>query len=194
MQIKHDIFETQYPILKDFVCHLVYYRVLFRIYTDDEMESDFWVRTINAHLLRAMIDWCMVFGSDSNEVHWKKVMPFETDQQNFRALFTDQLEISMEEWGEYRKAMTTFRDKFAAHRTLGILPAPPCLDVAVNIVFAYDCWIRKSLADTYFDESFLEDSYWELHSEFIDQLQELMRYSEAILCSKDMSTPICTQS
>ncbi len=96
MQINDEIFSVQYPILKNFICHLSYYRVLFRLYKEEEVHSEFWTRTIDAHLLRAVIDWCMVFGTDNNPTHWKKLPAKNKDRhiKAFRRLLEVEADLS----------------------------------------------------------------------------------------------------
>jgi len=74
----------QYQMLVSFIHHLAYSRVLRRFYLEMQQKSEFCLRTIDAHLLRAIIDWCMVFGTESNQIHWKKVVADENAQRDFR--------------------------------------------------------------------------------------------------------------
>ena len=87
MNYEPEVFRNQFPIVKWFVYHLIYYRALSTGYEEHGMQNEFWTLTIDAHLLRATIDWCMVFGSDkSNPTHWKRLYIAESDApyQSFR--------------------------------------------------------------------------------------------------------------
>jgi hypothetical protein len=52
MQYKPEIFREQFPLVKYFVCHLIYYRGLYHEYQKIELKSSFWTFTIDAHLIR----------------------------------------------------------------------------------------------------------------------------------------------
>src|SRR3990172_8591600 len=108
--------QHQYQMLVSFVHHLAYYRVLHRLYVETQQKSEFWTQTIDAHLLNAVIDWCMIFGTDSNQVHWKKVVADETAQCDFRQLLLDAASLTQDQWDAYWLDMTTFINDFAAHR------------------------------------------------------------------------------
>src|SRR5215813_4828821 len=72
MQYNPEIFCEQFPLVKYFVCHLTYYRELLHQYREIELKSHFWPFTIDAHHVRAVINLCMVFGSEGlNPTHWK---------------------------------------------------------------------------------------------------------------------------
>jgi hypothetical protein len=69
-----EIFASQFPVVKRFLYHLAYYRSLHKGCSSSGFVSEFWVHTIDAHLLHATISWCKVFGSDGcNDTHWKKL-------------------------------------------------------------------------------------------------------------------------
>jgi len=75
MKLNEAILNEQLNILKEFLCHYASYRELYNKF--DELcnfgSQEFWVFTINAHYFQAINLLCMVFGTDSNEVHWKKL-------------------------------------------------------------------------------------------------------------------------
>ena len=74
MNFQHKVFANQFPIVKKFVYHLIYYRVLLKGYQEHQLQNEFWTLTIDAHLLSALTHWCMVFGSDKSEpTHWKQL-------------------------------------------------------------------------------------------------------------------------
>lgn len=39
----------------------------------NQLSQEFWVYSINAHYFQAINLWCMVFGTDKNETHWRKL-------------------------------------------------------------------------------------------------------------------------
>ena len=156
-----EVYRNQYPIVRDFVYHLVCYRQLHEAYTGLELESVFWTSTIDAHLLQAVIRWCMVFGSDGNNpTHWKRLCT--NDQESFEEDFRDSLyqstDLTPETWRAYGEQMRAFRGRYAAHRELAIDGPVPKMDTALNVAFYYDGWIRKILLPDIFDDISLEDS------------------------------------
>ena len=151
--------QHQYQILVSFAHHLAYYRVLHGLYVEMQQKSEFWTRTIDAHLLRAVIDWCMVFGTDSNQIHWKKAITDETAQCDFRRRLLSVASLTQDQWEAYWLDMTTFRNDFAAHRIVATsYPITPKMDTALLVATTYDQWIRESL-NAVFDEPSLEKRY-----------------------------------
>jgi hypothetical protein len=153
----------QYQMLVSFVHHLAYSRVLRSLYNELQQKSEFWTRTIDAHLLRAVIDWCMVFGTDSSEIHWKKVIVDKEMQCAFRQRLLKLGKFKSDQWDDYWDDMTTFRNKYAAHRTAEeIYPTTPMMDTAFLVCLTYDHWIRDWLRESQnavFDEPSLEERY-----------------------------------
>ena len=158
MQIDEDLWANrQYEVLVRFIHHLAYYRTLFQAYTDLQIKSQFWKYTIDAHILRAIIDWCMVFGTDSNELHWKKVAADESTQSAFRNYLLTATGLSLEQWIECRSNMMEFRNRYAAHSDIPY-PPTPVMDQALRVVTSYDDWFRNNV-DAVFDEPSLQERY-----------------------------------
>jgi len=151
MKLDEDLWaQHQYQVLVSFVHHLAYYWALKRCYDESRSKSEFWTRTIDAHLLRAIIDWCMVFGTDSSEIHWKKVTADHQARSSFRRHLLSVIGLTREEWQTYWSNMTTFRNNFAAHRIVApVYPSVPNMDVALLAATAYDDWFRGSVAASF---------------------------------------------
>ena len=149
----------QYQVLVSFIHHLAYYRTLKQYYDVSPIESEFWVRTIDTHLLRSVIDWCMVFGADSSEVHWKNVVVGEKARSSFRSRLLAVTGMAEGQWRDYWSDMTTFRNNFAAQKTVATnYPSVPIMDMALLVATAYDDWLRSSI-DAIFDEPSLRARY-----------------------------------
>ena len=149
-------------MLVSFVHHLGYYRVLGRLNVGMTRKSEFWIRTIDAHLLRAIIDWCMLFGTDSSQIHWKKVVSDETAQREFRHRLLSVASLTADQWDAYWLDMTKFRNEYAAHRVAGSYPTTPKMDTALLVATTYDQWIRERITESsnaVFDEPTLQDRY-----------------------------------
>jgi len=159
MKYDPEIFRNQFPIAKEFVFHLTYYRALHKAYSESGLKSEFWKYTIDSHLLQAAIKWCKVFGSHShNETHWKKLNP--DDEKEIRDCFIDSLNksqgIDLKQWEVYWKEMTDFRNKYVAHTEIGFTAPVPDFTKAMNIVLFYDTWIRKIISPDYLAEGSLK--------------------------------------
>ena len=158
MQIDEELWaERQYHVLVRFIHHLAYYRTLWRVYRDLQLKSEFWKYTIDAHILQAIVDWCMVFGTDSNELHWKRVVSDDHTQSAFRSHLLNTIGLSLEQWSDCRLNMMEFRNKYAAHSNMPYPPAPT-MDTALRVVTTYDEWFRHSV-NAIFDEPSLQERY-----------------------------------
>ena len=76
MKFDEDLWASrEHAFLVEFIHQLAYFRKLSSAYDRLAVPSEYCTHTINAHLLRSTMLWCMVFGTDDNEIHWKKVLP-----------------------------------------------------------------------------------------------------------------------
>lgn len=136
----------QYDIMVSFIHHLAYWRCSYEAYRRSGTHSELWTKTIDAYLLRAVVDWCMIFGADSNEIHWKKVVPDKSDQEAFRSRLLADLGMTEAELKEYWSGMTNFRNDFAAHRPAkSPHPSVPKMEPAFQAVISYDEWLRGKM-------------------------------------------------
>jgi hypothetical protein len=143
------VFIHQLPIVKLFIYHLIYYRTLNKGYKESGLQNEFWTLTIDAHLLRATINWCMVFGSHKSEpTHWKKLFATrsDADYENFRKGLLTAIGVDEDTWDQYWKSMKDFRDKYAVHRELEFKEPVPNFDTALDVAHYYDDWVRKIIS------------------------------------------------
>jgi hypothetical protein len=133
-------------------------RVISTAYKERQMKNEFWTLTSDAHLLRATIDWCMVFGVNSNSTHWKRLSSTNslTRDQLFRYGLLMTLGISGDQWQKYWTYMKDFRDKYASHRELEFANPVPNFDIALKVAFYYDQWVRKLILPDTIEEPALE--------------------------------------
>jgi hypothetical protein len=151
--------DYQYQVLVSFIHHLAYNRALSKTYNLSKIKSEFWTKTIDAHLIRAVLDWCMVFGTDSNEIHWKKVVVDKQYQSDFQSYLRRSLSLTEAQMKEYWVGMTTFRNNYVAHRpVLPAFPTVPFFDKALKIAFMYDEWFRRNVNASFADAT-LEERY-----------------------------------
>lgn len=159
MHYEPQVFMSQFPIVKRFVYHLVYYRTLSKAYGDSQLQNEFWTLTIDAHLLQAVIYWCMVFGSDRcNPTHWKHLSPDQCEalRQHFRNGLFQQTEQDQQAWELYRKEIVNFCNNYAAHRALRFSSPVPHFDMALKVAYYYDNWVRRVISPNTFAEPLLK--------------------------------------
>ena len=176
-----DVFIEQFPLIKRFLYHLLYYRTLHEAYIRNQLQSEFWTHTIDAHLLQALINWCMVFGSDGcNPTHWKKLsLPQSHElQEGFRKGLIEHTGIKWAEWEEYWKRMTAFRDKYAAHRELDFSAPVPNFDLALKVAYYFDDWIRWIISPDSFEEPSLRESEERISKTFASLADKLLKITK----------------
>ncbi len=158
MPYDQGVFKNQFPLVKFFIYHLIYSQVVRDSYRESQLQNEFWTLTIDAHLLRATINWCMVFGSENEPTHWTRlVKQSESLARAFRAELFETTGLDKEHWHQYWKSMTKFRNKYAAHRELEKFFDPvPNFDTALAVAYHYDRWVRNIISPDICDEPSLE--------------------------------------
>ena len=162
MEYDESVFTQQFPLVKRFVYHLAYYRLLIAAYNRFQLRCEFWTHTIDAHILQAAIQWCKVFGSEGcNPTHWKMLSKGESKafQQSFRqGLLTETDFSSLQEWKQYWSAVNAFRNRYAAHSELEFREPVPDFGPALQVSFFYDRWVRRVISPDSFAEPPLEET------------------------------------
>ena len=111
--------------------------------------ATFW-HVVNGGLFdTAIVDWCILFGSDNREqqrLHWKNM--FDADE--FRVGLLAALGMSREAFADYREVLKTYRDENAAHRDLDPKTETyPNMDVALECCFFYFERLAAPFAEAY---------------------------------------------
>ncbi len=79
---------------------------------DPNPTLNFW-RLIYGNLLDvAVLEWCKLFGADSELTHWKRVV---RDHDGFRRGLLAALGIDQKKWANYWEEMKVYRDALVAH-------------------------------------------------------------------------------
>jgi len=146
-KLKKNVVEQQFDVLYSFTRSLAYYRAIHQDLSRLEKKYDFFCHTMNAHILKAITDWCMVFGSDSNEVQWKKssLSHEEEFQIEIRNLIYESTGFSHQEWSAYREEMVNFRNVYVAHRNPEFKKPVPHMEKAFDISVAFFDWLKEQL-------------------------------------------------
>ncbi|MGB9429828.1 MAG: hypothetical protein WCC11_08135 [Gammaproteobacteria bacterium] len=151
MNYEVKVFKNQYPNVHRFALHLTCSRVLRRQCQTYGLDHDpFWVMTIDAHVLRAAIRWCNVFGADdTSDIHWKKLSALDrTSLENtFRNGVLKATNLDWAAWQTYWQEFTDFRNKYAAHADLEFKGKVPNFDIALNVAYFYDQWVRDEVVE-----------------------------------------------
>jgi hypothetical protein len=180
MPYDRNVFVTQFPLVKYFIYHLTYYRILFDGYEEHQLQNEFWTLTIDAHLLRATTNWCMVFGSKSEPTHWRRLTEeSESHAQNFRNGLFSEIGLSEVGWRKYWTDMKQFRDKWVAHRELKPFTDPvPNFDTALAVAYYYDNWVRDVISPHSLDEPPFELFAASLRESVTPLVNKLLRATE----------------
>lgn len=140
-----NIIAYQYRILGDFLYHYRSYKVLHKNIQKLIGNNEFWVYTINAHLMQCVNYWCMVFGSHkNNHTHWKK-LSFVNHEDNFEKRLLIDLGIDSNQWLGIWKKLTDFRNKFTAHRDINFSKPVPHLEYSYKSALIYDRWLNEDI-------------------------------------------------
>ena len=176
MEYRSEIFREQFPLVKHFICHLTYYRVLGQQYREIALRSPFWTLTINAHLAEAAILWCMVFGTDDNPTHWKTLFATdaETLRESFRKALFEKTTFTASTWDRYWREIVSFRNEFIAHHELSYDKPVPHFDRALQVAYAYDEWIREVISPDIFEEPPLIEFTAQLQTIITPMLAQLL--------------------
>lgn len=143
------VIEAQHELIVEFSRSFIYYRTIHKSLSLKQLKTDeqFWIHSLNAFLNSAIIQWCKVFGTDSNEVHWKKAI--NENYINFQKVIKDEIlkntNFSFNEWKNYHKEMRNFRNSYSAHRHTSNLPPVPFLVKAFKVATAYFDFMHREL-------------------------------------------------
>lgn len=143
------VIATQFELIVEFLRSFTYYNTLHKSLKLKQLKNDeqFWIHSLNSFLNNAIIQWCKVFGTDSNESHWKKAIN-EYDI-NFQEAIKDEIlkstNFSFDEWKNYHKEMRNFRNVYSAHRHTSNLPLVPFLDKAFKVTTTYFDFMHREL-------------------------------------------------
>jgi hypothetical protein len=155
---------------------LTYYRVLSKGYKAHPLQNEFWTLTIDAHLLRATTDWCMVFGSPKNPTHWPRLSI--TDSQRINESFREGLfkatGLDQKTWTQYWKAITDFRNRYVAHCELEFSSPVLSFDTALIVAYCYDNWVRRVISPDTLDEPTLESFAISLQKSVVPLVEKLL--------------------
>jgi hypothetical protein len=106
MEYNKEVLECQYPVVSAFIQQLAYFRGLKEGLVGIPEYRDFWSCTLNNHLKQATVDWCKVFGSRKEDIHWTKTpIGVSADEacQHFRRRVLFKTGFNDEQWNSILK-------------------------------------------------------------------------------------------
>ncbi|WP_406833659.1 hypothetical protein [Pseudomonas asiatica] len=104
--------------------------------------SNFWSQISRNALDLAILDWCHAFGQHNDVLHWKKVFP--GNEAEFRDDLLIWMDISFDEFLQFREHMKMYRDKDLAHMELRNISMIPAMSTAVHSMAFYFHQVQKS--------------------------------------------------
>lgn len=111
------------------------------------------IQTHNTHFSQLLIEWCKIFGSPKNKIHWQKAFKGLSAGKNqvfcTRKRYTDIVKIFILQSAEinnkeYKKAVGTMknaRNKYVAHCDIGQIPQMPFLETPYAIANSYSAFL-----------------------------------------------------
>lgn len=139
------VFEHMLGSLVQFARSYGYYRISH----EDAPREPFWIEFERAHMYLAIPQWCAVFGTDSNEVHWKNLVPNNENYKNeFRSIILEAGKFDEAEWKDYRKSILNIRDQYISHNVPNIEHVLPSMQVAHNVAEGLYDWLLTQFPAT----------------------------------------------
>jgi len=172
MNLTKEVVEIQLDLLLNFTRSLAYYRAIQQDLELIGKNRSFWEYNMNAHYLRAITDWCIVFGADNNEAHWKKVSDGDGKKimSEIRHLITSSDNIKKNEWDVYHKKVIDFRNEYASHRNISFSNNVPSLSKAYEVSNLYFDWLKEWLRPSTNEPKPLKDYFSEFQIEILEVL------------------------
>ncbi|WP_028314489.1 hypothetical protein [Desulfatibacillum aliphaticivorans] len=118
------------------------------------IKCPFWITIFNNSIDMAVLNWLHLFGSDSDELHWKKNV---CEVDSFRGQLLGHIAMSQEDWENYWNETKGYRDKTVAHIDSVPHVHVPDMSVAIKAADFYYQWIFEVIKRDYPNVSF---DYW----------------------------------
>lgn len=129
---------------RDFVRQLSYHRAMLP--HSKNLRTNIWIYTFNNFIDMAVLDWCHLFGSQSDDLHWRRIV---VDAEWFKSEILKSLGLTGEEWDAYWKSIKDYRDKDVAHIEVRPETSVPKMDKALEAIKLYYSYAIDELHDIY---------------------------------------------
>ena len=127
---------------RDFVRQLSYHRAMHpRI---ENARTNFLIYTFNNFIAMAVLDWCHLFGSHSDDLHWRNVV---IDEVAFNRALLDAFDIYQDAWENNWRLVKGYRDKDVAHLEVRPSTTVPEMELSLQSVCFYHDSIIEELRE-----------------------------------------------
>ncbi|HCH2845274.1 TPA: hypothetical protein NKT21_004592 [Vibrio parahaemolyticus] len=140
------------------------FRVVSELSEFEGVGKEYWVHLNDLAYNDILIKWCIVFGADNNEIHWKKASTTDGFIPMVRNKILTLFGGDLQRWKECRDNMCSFRNSYSSHRNTSEFQPAPYLDLPMKV------------AELYFNILVDEIGSWSGHqpylAEYIEQHKE----------------------
>lgn len=122
---------------------------------------EFWEDTYRSFLFLFVIDWCILLKkSRNNYLHWGNLIPLEKHDR-FYSLLLQEVDISAEQFENYKENVVSFRDSIVAHMDDDVISmnAPSAHIGNKAVCFLYDFLLSTGSFPDNFPTSKMPKSY-----------------------------------
>ncbi len=116
------------------------YRSLVKYKND--FDQNYWIQIFNNFFDMAVLEWCKVFGTDSEPTHWKTIV---NDHASFRKSLLSCIGLDESGWSKYWREVKDYRNNIITHFKKIPDLHYPSLDVIINSTFYYYGWLQTEL-------------------------------------------------
>ena len=108
----------------------------------DDFNQNYWILISNNFFDVAILEWCKVFGTNSEPTHWKTIV---NNHQLFRNDLLSSIGLDEKEWNNFWQSVNSYRNNIIAHfrRIPGL--SYPSLGVIIDSSFYYYKWLKQEL-------------------------------------------------
>ena len=148
--MKLDPLEIEFHLVHDCIRAAIYADYVVRI----KPLKAAWLSISDMLYAEAVITWNVIFGTNSQELHWKKVteklpIPTNSKLKPFgKEMIIAYLGITKEEWGKYHSEMVDIRNERLTHFNYNIIRENmPNITWALNSAYLYREWLLSLLRE-----------------------------------------------
>lgn len=139
----------------------------------DECNQNYWILIYNNFLAIAILEWCKLFGTDSEPTHWKTLVD---DHNIFRQELLQTIGIDQSDWDTYWENIKNYRKEILAHHKQNPnVTHYPSLDIALESSFHYFTWLVAKLQ--HLNIYFVPDDLREYYDSFLSQASKFAKVS-----------------
>lgn len=169
------LMETLEDVTRGLLGRALFYLAIYRELNNrtqkeekNDVQRQFWVANQDSAVQMFAVNWCKVFGSETNNnTYYTKTV---SEGQLYEKL--ESTGSNEEEFRTLSRAMCCFRDKYIAHEDWFHNPIP-IMDDAVKIIFAYD----EALIEKYNGYLIVAETLMEAYERYRKEIREYLDYT-----------------